>query len=221
MCWGGCLVPVRKGLDDIYSCHLAYRHRSWWLPSYSRLQPCLSWLHGWTQIPAHTSPAFSWYNLGPEETKAAGSRPAPVAYFTILVQVTQMVQITLWKWWDNIFGKLTANLLYSQCQEDKQLGRRSLPGLRILSKLVLGHWDLCFSHVPFSSLWFVLVVVVFVQITPRLKLLFIMEMCWVFSPVLLPTPLFSCCWYKCCVILIGSRSRAQEVPPLLPANKIP
>lgn len=47
----------------IYSCRLA--HSSWWLPSYSRLQPCLTWFHSWTQIPASTSPAFSWCKLPP------------------------------------------------------------------------------------------------------------------------------------------------------------
>lgn len=85
-----------------------------------------------------TDPALPWCHLLSEDTKTSGSGPAPGAYFSVLVQVPQLLQIPLWKGWDNTSEKLAANF-YSQRQEDKNLLRRFLPGLKMLSKLVLGH----------------------------------------------------------------------------------
>lgn len=101
-------------------------------------QPCPAWWHGWPQIPTSTNPALPQCHLLSEDTKTSGSGPAPVAYFSVLVQVPQLLQIRLWKGWHNTFGKLAANF-YSQWQEDKNLLRRFLPGLKMLSKPVLGH----------------------------------------------------------------------------------
>lgn len=85
-----------------------------------------------------TDPALPWRHLLSEDTKTSGSGPAPGAYFSVLVRVPQLLQIPLWKGWDNTSEKLAANF-YSQWQEDKNLLRRFLHGLKMLPKLVLGH----------------------------------------------------------------------------------
>lgn len=53
-------------------------------------QPCPSWWHGQAQISA-----VPWCHLLSEDTKTSGSGPAPVAYFSVLLQDPQLLQIPL------------------------------------------------------------------------------------------------------------------------------